>query len=32
MHDVETQLGDYWAELVADYPVPSAVELIANSQ
>jgi hypothetical protein len=31
MHDVETQLGDYWAELVADYPVPSAVELMAPS-
>ena len=29
MHDVETQLGDYWAELVADYPVPSAFELMA---
>ena len=31
MHDVETQLGDYWTELVADYPVPSAVELMAPS-
>jgi hypothetical protein len=31
MRNVETQLGDYWAELVSDYPVPSAAELMESS-